>query len=107
MNNAGDLDQQIVIQAPTMTPDESGADVPGWADESSPWANVFETPGKEYLKGDVKAEGYAVFKIRWQRVTPVKRVIWQGVVWEIEGVTGTQHSGWAFLQCKTLWEAPE
>lgn len=106
MENAGDLDQQIVIQAPTLTRDESGADVPGWADESSPWANVVETPGREYLKGDVKADGRAVFKIRWQEVAPIKRVIWKGVVWKIDAVTGTARGRFAFLQCSTLWEAP-
>jgi len=100
--DAGALDQQITIEARTDTQDELGADVESWATDSTPWANVIETPGREFLKGEIQAEKLAVFVIRWRPLDSTYRVLWRGATYMIDAVTGTQREGWAWLHCKEV-----
>jgi len=100
--DAGALDQQITIEARTVTQDALGADVESWATDSMPWANVIETPGREFLKGEIQAEKLAVFVIRWRALDSTYRVLWRGATYMIDAVTGTQREGWAWLHCKEV-----
>jgi len=104
MTGAGDLDQRITIETATTVRGASGADVPGWLYDCEPWAKVVETPGREFLKGDIEAEGKAVFKIRYRPVATSSRVLWRGVAYDIEAVTGTRREAWTYLHCRTLRE---
>ena len=100
--DAGALDQQITIKVRTVTHDELGADVESWDDDSTPWAKVIETPGREFLKGEIQAEKLAVFVIRWRALDSTYRVLWRGATYMIDAVTGTQCEGWAWLHCKEV-----
>ena len=44
---AGTLRQRVIIQAPTMTTNERGAQTPGWADVATVWADVRTPTGRE------------------------------------------------------------
>lgn len=100
--DAGQLDQKIAIEARTVTQDELGADVDEWATDSEPWAKVIETPGREFLKGEIQSEKLAVFVIRWRALDSTYRVNWRGATYTIDAVTGTQREGWAWLHCKEV-----
>lgn len=100
--DAGQLDQQISVQSRTVTQDELGADVENWITTSTPWANVKETPGREFLKGDFQGEEKTVFRIRWRDMDSTARVEWRGKVYTIESVTGTMREGWTWLHCKRI-----
>jgi SPP1 family predicted phage head-tail adaptor len=102
MPGAGDLDQRITIESRMVTQDELGADVDGWTTDSQPWAKVIETPGREFLKGEIKSERLAVFVIRWRRLDSTYRVNWRGAIYTIDAVTGTQRQGFAWLHCKEV-----
>jgi len=97
--DAGALDQQILIEAHSVTLDELGAEVETWSTHSQPWAKVIETPGREFLKGDYHAEHKAVFRIRWRDIDSTARVTWGGRVYDITAVTGTRREGWSYLHC--------
>lgn len=96
---AGQLDQHIAIETPTITTDELGQEVPTWAVQARPWAKVKETPGREFLSGDFRAEERVVFVIYWRSVDSTARVAWNGRTYRIEGVTGTRRERFAYLHC--------
>lgn len=100
--DAGRLDQQIAIETRSVIPDESGAEVESWATTAHPWARVIETPGREFLQGDVQAEGKAVFVIRWRDMDSSARVVWRGRNYTIEDVTGTRREGYSWLHCRSV-----
>ena len=99
--DAGKLDQQIVIEQPIVTTNELNEQITSWASVSSPWAKVMETPGREFLSGDYRAEEKAVFVIRWRAIDSTWRAVWGGRPWRISSVTGTRHEGFAYLHCVT------
>jgi SPP1 family predicted phage head-tail adaptor len=98
--DAGALDQKIELQAPIVSTDELGAKVSAWSTVSSPWAKVMETPGREFLSGDYRAEEKTVFVVRWRAVDSTSRVSWGGRTWRIDSVTGTRREGFAYLHCR-------
>lgn len=100
--DAGQLDQKISIEARTITQDELGADVESWAEDTTPWAKVIETPGREFLKGEIQSEKLAVFVIRWRALDSTYQVKWRGATYTIDAVTGTQREGWSWLHCKEV-----
>lgn len=97
--DAGRLDQRIVIETPAVVIDELGQDAREWVLLGTFWAKVMETPGREFLSGDYKAEEKTVFVIRWQALDSTARVQWGGRVWRIESVTGTRREAFAYLHC--------
>ncbi len=103
--DAGDLDQRITIEVPSPEQDELGQDAGDWSFVSEPWAKVVETPGREFLSGDYKAESKVVFRIRWRSVNSKARVTWRERVFRISDVTGTQREGWSYLHCIAQDEA--
>ena len=106
--DSGKLDQRIVIQARTTSRNAIGEEVESWEEDGRPWARVVETPGREFLKGEVQAEGKAVFQIRYRTIDSTYRVLWGDVVYAIDAVTGTRRQGYRWLQCATFQEpAPE
>ncbi len=97
--DAGALDQQIAIETRIVTTDELGAETEAWATEFRPFAKVIETPGREFLKGEVIAERKAVFVIRWHALDTTARVIWNGDTYRINAITGTRREGYSWLHC--------
>jgi SPP1 family predicted phage head-tail adaptor len=100
--DAGELDQRITIETRTLTQDALGADVENWSEHSRPAAKVIETPGREFLKGEVQGEKRAVFVIYWRALDSTSRVTWRGRIYTIEDITGTQREGYAWLHCKSV-----
>lgn len=98
-NSAGEFDQRITLESPVLVTDGLGAENPEWFFEGGVWARVMETPGREFLKGDIKAERKAVFKIRWIEIDSTWRVQWGGATWRIDNVTGTFREGARWLHC--------
>lgn len=97
--DAGRLDQRIAIEAATTAEDALGQEVETWATVAEPWARVMETPGREFLSGDYKAEEKAVFVVRWRAIDSTDRVRWGGRTWRIDSVTGTKREGFSYLHC--------
>lgn len=97
--DAGKLDQRISVEQPSITTNTLGEEIASWSVTSQPWAKVIETPGREFLSGDYKAEAKAVFVIRWREIDSTARVTWRGRSYRINDVTGTQREGYAYLHC--------
>lgn len=100
--DAGALDQRILIEVASVTDNELGEEVDTWSEHSRPWANVKETPGREFLAGDIKAETKAVFRIRYRAIDSRARVTWAGRQFEVDDVTGTRREGWTWLHCYSV-----
>ncbi len=96
---AGDLDTQIVIEAPSATVDGFGQDALTWSVFATRHARAIEEQGREYLRGDFRAEEKAVFVIRHLAVDSTMRVLWGERTWPIVSVTGTRREGWTWLHC--------
>lgn len=99
--DAGQLDQSILIEVPTPSTNALGEEVLAWSTHSTPRAKAMETPGREFLKGDYRAEEKAVFVIRWRDIDSTARVQWGGRVWDITSITGTRREGWQYLHAIT------
>lgn len=97
--DAGALDQKIVVEASGKSTNALGEEIDSWSVACTPWAKVMETPGREFLVGDYRAEEKAVFIIRWRSIDSLARVQWGGRTWRIDGVTGTRRGGFAYLHC--------
>lgn len=97
--DAGKLDQRIAIEALLPAENELGELVATWQAVTSLWAKVMETPGREFLSGDYKAEEKAVFIVRWRALDSTMRAKWGGRTWRINSVTGTRREGYAYLHC--------
>lgn len=97
--DAGQLDQQILIEKEVTTKNELGEAVSSWVRLAKVSAKVIETPGREFLKGDFRPEGKAVFVIRFRKFDTTARVQWGGLTWDITGKTGTFREGWSYLHC--------
>lgn len=102
MIDAGKLDQRILIETATVTENELGEDVETWSEHSRPWAQVKETMGREFLAGDIQAEGKAAFRIRYRALDSRARVTWRGRIYMVEDVTGTQREGFTWLHCRAV-----
>lgn len=102
---AGELDQLITLESPVVTTDAWGGEVETWLIEAQAYARVTEARGREFLKGDYKAEEKAVFKIRWREVDSTWRVNWGGRTWRIESVTGMLREGARWIHCTAQGEA--
>lgn len=102
--DAGKLDQPITVEARTVTKNSFNEDVETWAEHSTPKARVVETPGREFLKGGIEAEGKAVFQIRYRAGlnTADHRVDWRGRKYGIEDITGSQRERFLWLHCKSV-----
>lgn len=97
--DAGRLDQRVRIETLVVDIDELGAQTSSWLFESNPWAGVMETPGREFIAGDYRAEEKVAFVLRWRDIDSTARVTWNGRVYRINSVTGTRHSGFCWLHC--------
>ena len=95
--DAGIFDQSITIEIPTSTTDELGQTAIEWTDAAVTSAQVVETQGREFLKGEYRAEERAVFVIRWREIDSTARINWDGRSWNIVSVTGTYRDGYRWL----------
>lgn len=105
--DSGKLDQRISVQIRMTGRNEIGEEVESWDEDGRPWARLIETPGREFLKGQVEAEGKAVFQIRWRDIDATARVVWGTTIYTIDAVTGTRRQGYRWLHCTTLQEQDE
>jgi len=96
---AGQLDQLISIEQPAQTVDALGQEALSWTAVVDLWAKVIEERGREFLKGDYKAEEKTVFGFRFRPIDSTYRVQWAGRVWRIVSVTGTRREGETWLHC--------
>jgi len=97
--DAGALRETLLLETRSVAYDELGGEVETWATHSTPWAKVMETPGREFLKGDYRAEERTVFVIRYRAIDSTARVTWRGRTYRIDSVTGTLGEGWTYLHC--------
>lgn len=97
--DAGRLTERILIEAPTETENALGEMVPSWQTVAERWARVLETPGREFLSGDYRAEERTVFQIYWTAIDSSHRVQWGGRTWRINSVTGTYRERYSWLHC--------
>lgn len=95
--DAGNFDQRITLEIPAPTIDELGQSDISWIGLGEFWAQVIETPGREFLKGEYRAEERTVFAIRWMDIDSTARVTWDGRTWDILSVTGTRRDGYRWL----------
>lgn len=104
--DAGKLDQPITIEARTTTTNSFGEKVEAWDEHARPKAKVVETPGREFLKGAIEAEGKAVFQIRYRSGldSATHRVDYRGRKYGIEDITGSKREGSLWLHCKAVSE---
>jgi head-tail adaptor len=90
VSHARTLDQRITIQAQTGAADALGQTNIAWLTDSTVWARVLETPGREFLKGEFHDEARVVFTLRWRHVASASRVLWNGRTWRVVSITGTR-----------------
>jgi SPP1 family predicted phage head-tail adaptor len=86
---AGDLDRRITIQRQEVVGDDGfGNVITEWVDYAECWASFTQSGGREFFaQSSVQSERRVVFRCRWvDGVTPVYRVICDGVVYNIEEV---------------------
>lgn len=99
--DAGRLDQRVTLERPSVVTDELGQDATSWEHAAEVWARVIETPGREFLAGDYRAEEKVVFVIRWRALDSTWRAVWGGRAYRLNSVTGTRREGFAYLHCIT------
>jgi head-tail adaptor len=97
--DAGRLDQRIEVLLPAFTTNALNEQVAGEPTSLELWAKVTETPGREFLSGDFRAEERIVFVIRWREIDSTASVVWGGRTWRINSVTGTRREAYAYLHC--------
>ena len=88
---SGDLRDRVTVQRATAGDDGFGNVITGWADLSTVWANVRETPGKEVVAaGRLEASRTATIRVRAsslsRTITAADRVVARGQVWNIRSV---------------------
>ena len=80
----------IDIQEAKITRDRFGSEVATWATFSEEWAHVNQTGISEKFENDSNltvAKRTARFTIVWrQGVNKLMRIIYDGLVWDIEGI---------------------
>ncbi len=86
MLNAGQLDQQLTLQAPTTTEDSLGQRVGDWSTVAVVWGSAAPLRGRELMAAAAgQSEATVRFRIRWRAdVTRAWRVLWRGVAYAIE-----------------------
>lgn len=77
---------QIALQAPTVSTNTLGEQVPSWATEATLWAEATPTrardvfaAGKEQLPVDV------VFRVRYRSIGAGRRILWRSQPYQIVG----------------------
>lgn len=106
MIEAGELDQRIMVLAPTVTENALNEEVETFYELRRPWARPMEEKGREFVAADQMTALHKVaFKIRWAaNITERCRVAWRERTYEILNITGTYRSGEMWLHCQSLPE---
>jgi len=83
MPQPGDLDQRVVFQAKTRTPDGGGGFVDTWSNIGATpevWAKVWPVSGRERVEGQqIESPTMYRFRIRNRSdLTTAMRVVWRG-----------------------------
>jgi SPP1 family predicted phage head-tail adaptor len=102
--NAGNLDQQIVIQALTVTFDGMGASVESYATAagSPAWAEYIPLRGLERIEAGKLSEKEE-FKLkvrRWAGLTRDHRVVYAGQNHKIIDIEDGKRSGYMVITCR-------
>ena len=76
----GELDQRILIQRESETPDEYGGSELTWVDHITVWAHVRPLSGREVTDFDrVNAEARYLFVVRYPvDIRDCDRIVWDG-----------------------------
>lgn len=96
---AGELDQRVTLETPVVAINALGEEEEGWLFLAERFARVIEAQGREFLKGDYRAEEKIAVKLRWIEVDSTARVTWRGRVYRVVSVTGTFREGETWLHC--------
>lgn len=85
--NAGDLDQQITLQAPASTVDALGQRVESWSDVATVWARALPLRGREFFAaGQTQSEATVRFVLRYRSdIAANMRVLWRGLAHAVIG----------------------
>lgn len=103
---AGQLDQRITLQAPTVSKGASGGMAKAWVDVATIWAAVRHLSGNERRAssaGGEVAQARTEFTIRTRPgVTAQLRVLYRGKIYNITHVNSyTDRDAWMLLTCDT------
>jgi SPP1 family predicted phage head-tail adaptor len=86
--HVGEIDQRVVIQRLTLTPDGSGGNVKSWTELATVWCHVRPKSGRESVGSD-RVEGSAsyLFVIRYRAgLRDSDRIVWKGVSYNIRAI---------------------
>lgn len=91
MIRAGDLDERILIEQETRTPNGQGGSVVAWAplpSRARPWAMVRGMSGDEAMNAAIERSvgRWRIVLRRRSDLTPAMRVRWAGMVLDIKAV---------------------
>ena len=84
------LNRIVSIEKPTIARDNFGSELRKWIELAEVWANVRPAGAEERFRQDSNKEQAlrrAKMRIRWRDdVYEVYRVIYDGLIWDIEGI---------------------
>ena len=84
------LNRIVSIEKPTIARDNFGSELRKWIELAEVWANVRPAGAEEQFRQDSNKEQAlrrAKMRIRWRDdVYEVYRVIYDGLIWDIEGI---------------------
>ena len=105
------LDRIITIQQRTVTRDSFGGEIVKYADLDTVWANVKQTGTSENFENDASrkvALRNSTIRIQWRDdLDETSRVVYDGYVWDIEGIAEIGHRRELELFCQTDVHRPE
>lgn len=83
--NAGERDQQVTLQAKSVTRNALGEEVVTWINEATFWARVSPLRGREFVAGaQFTGSGDTLFVSAFRTdVTPGKRLLWRGAPFDV------------------------
>jgi SPP1 family predicted phage head-tail adaptor len=104
MIRAGDLNEQVTIQAATVTRGTANAEVVSWSSVAMVWAKIVERGGREPLLADrpVMVVAYEVTIRAGVNVTHSDRLLWGDKVLAIDTVTPRRAEGSIVLRCMEI-----
>lgn len=110
MPGAGDLDRRITIERATTTYNALNEPVETWGDYLTVWAKREDVgDGEKFASGQVGSSLRSRFIIRSsvasRTVTPVDRLVHDGVTWSIHGIKETKEGRRRFLEITAVKDA--
>ena len=95
----------VQLQRRTVSRDSFGSEIESWSEVAKVWAKVDQTGTSEDFKNDANrtlALRSAQITIRWRPdVTEIMRVIFNGLIWGVEGIAAQGRREGLTLFCQT------